>query len=258
MAQDCPASIRLASFHPLVRYVDEDRALVELVFSLQHSPLPSGGRGRLPREVELRIDVDGSDGFHDELRNVVPIVEGSGTTQVEIVRPHRWWPAGMGSQTLYAFRLTLVVGGEVVDSADRTLGLTSVRPHDRERLDMLLVNGRPYEVHSVINFDHVNERALLPVLGDSLIVVRDHYGTDLLYEAADRAGILMLQCVPIDPNGAPEREVADHVRRLAPHPSLAGWCVGSQGRLSDVVTRILRAMDPVHSVFRSVRPAQAA
>src|SRR5690606_12906808 len=92
---------------------------------------------------------------------------------------------------------------------------------------------------------------------NSLLIVRDHYGTDLLYDAADRAGILMVQCVPIHPSGEPERDVAVEISRLAGHPSLAGWYVGHLGNLSDRLAAAIRTLDPPHTIFREL-PGEAA
>src|SRR5690606_21495749 len=97
----------------------------------------------------------------------------------------------------------------------------------------LIVNGELCAIESVVSVDRSDESRMLPAAGNSLLVVRDHYGTDLLYDAADRAGILMVQCVPIHPQGAPEQDVAVEVSRLASHPSLAGWYVGHLGELTE-------------------------
>ena len=107
-------------------------------------------------------------------------------------------------------------------------------------------------------FGRIDERHLLPATGDSLMLVRDHYGTDLLYQAADRAGILTLQCVPIHPLGEPERDVDDQIDRLAAHPSLAGYYVGHLGQLSDELARRIRALDPTRTVFRELPVDHAA
>jgi hypothetical protein len=211
----------------------------------------------LPVAAELRININGSDGFHDEYTMVMQLQRGRGCCRFDIVQPHRWWPAGMGGQTLYELHATLV--------ADRmhwtrsiTVGLTSVRLAGEDGPTALLVNGQVCNIKSIVAVDRIDEKRMLAVAGNSLMVVRDHYGTDVLYDAADRAGILMLQCVPIHPSATPETDVAEHVERLMRHPSLAGWYVGHLGTVSERMTDFLHRLDPIHSVFHDVPGYEAA
>ena len=90
----------------------------------------------------------------------------------------------------------------------------------------------------------------MPACGDSLLLVRDHYAPDLLCAAADSAGILLIQAIPIDPDGQPERRLDAEVCRLTHHPSLAGYFVGHLGQLSDRIAHRLRELDPTRAVFR--------
>lgn len=243
---------RLQSIHPLVRYVDRDQAVIDAHFTTL--PAVDGCHHQPPgRAVEVMIEIDGSDGFHDEGQARVQLHEHRGSVRFEIVQPQRWWPAGMGEQALYKLGLT-VVDNELGPAEKMvTFGLTSVR-RDRvlgEAFDpSLLVNGRICDIASVVVVDRVNEQQLLPATGESLLLVRDHFGPDLLYEAADRAGILLIQCVPIHPEAKVESAVAEQVARLAPHPSLAGYFVGHLGALSDRVAESLRGIDPTRAVYR--------
>ena len=248
----------ISAVRPLVRYVDSEQAVIELHVTTRPHHLPAAPRNERPPEVWMQIT--GTDGFYDEQRAPLTLDGAQGRTRFDIVEPQRWWPAGMGDQPLYEMTLTLVHGDAQLDAQSVTLGLTSVRPDvggiesDKPHL---LVNGEICVVRTVLPVDSVDERQLLPATGDSLLLVRDHYGPDVLYQAADRAGILLVQSVPIHPRAEPEREVARQVDRLAAHPSLAGWFVGHLGRLSDRVAQRLRRLDPTRSVFRDfpVQPA---
>jgi hypothetical protein len=122
---------------------------------------------------------------------------------------------------------------------------------------LFLVNGQPCALHSVVTVDRVDENQFLPATGDSLLLVTDHYGPELLYQAADQAGILLMQCVPLDPQAEPERMVREQIDRLTPHPSLAGYFVGHLGRLSDQLAKRLKQLDPTRPIFRQV-PGQPA
>lgn len=256
----------ITALRPLVRYVDERQAVIDVQIAVgppattatATTPLGattarSAAAGSAAAQVELLMQIVGADGFIDEGRTVLDLRNGEGTARFEVVEPQRWWPAGMGEQPLYELTLSLVRGDELVDTRHVTLGLTSIRPAlgDPDSPEpQLLVNGQICAVRSILPVDRVDESQLLPATGDSLLLVRDHYGPDLLYQAADRAGILMVQCVPIHPEARPELDVARQVDRLAAHPALAGWFVGHLGRLSDHVAARLSALDPTRNVFR--------
>ena len=244
--------IRIRSIRPLVRYVDADQAVIDAHFCTL--PTVASSKRRTPsgdRAVDVEIEIDGSDGFHDEGRTRVQLSGHRGSVRFEVVSPQRWWPAGMGEQALYELKVRLA--DDETEAEHRvTFGLTSVR-RDRvlgEGFDAsLLVNGTIFDINSIVVVDKVDEHSLLPSGGDSLLLVRDHFGTEVLYEAADRAGILLVQCVPIDAEGKLELSVAEQVDRLASHPSLAGYFVGHLGKLTSKVAEALRALDPTRGVY---------
>ena len=244
--------VRLSSVRPLVRYVDEEQAVIDThVFAAPSLP----GDDRPPNPtVDINVEINGSDGFHDEGETRLRLVDGSASMRFEVIQPQRWWPAGMGDQSLYELTVNIVFNDELVDQRTVTMGLTSVRrdgPAANPSM-ALLVNGQVCEIQSIVVMDRVDERALLPVTGTSLLLVRDHYGPDLLYDAADRAGILLVQCIPIHPDGRPEVDVASQINRLSAHPSLAGWFVGHLGQISDEVAGHIQSLDPTRTVFRDL------
>ncbi|MBB6431083.1 hypothetical protein [Algisphaera agarilytica] len=252
--------VRLESIRPLVRYVDRDQAVIDAHFTTL--PAVTGSISQPPGgAVDVQIEIDGSDGFHDEGSARVQLTDHSGSVRFEIVRPQRWWPAGMGEQALYTLSVTVQEPGLGYAEQSVTFGLTSVR-RDRvlgEEFDeSLLVNGRICDFDSVVVIDRTDANQLLPATGESLLLVRDHFGPELLYDAADRAGILLVQCVPIDPEAQVESSVAAQVSRLSSHPSLAGYFVGHLGALSDRVAEALRQIDPTRMVFRRFPLAEVA
>jgi hypothetical protein len=245
-------SVRLHSIRPLVRYVDQDHAVVEAHFiTLSTLDAPHAQPPR--RAVRVHLEIDGSDGFHDEGDSHVPLTDHRGSVRFEIVCPQRWWPAGMGDQPLYRLSLQLEDPGYGTAEAAIDFGLTSVR---RDRVlgrnlpPSLLVNGQICDYDTVVTVDRIDESQILPATGDTLLLIRDHFGNDLLYTAADHAGILLIQAVPLSPDGRPSQSVAEHIARLTPHPSLAGYYVGHLGQLSDRVADALRQQDPTRPVFR--------
>jgi len=113
-------------------------------------------------------------------------------------------------------------------------------------------------VQNVLPLDAAHAASLLPTHGESVLFIRDHYGDEKLYAAADRAGILIVQSIPLEPDGRLKPAVADAVDRLSGHPSLAGWYVGHLGAAVDDVTTALKACDPAHPVFSKFPVDEAA
>ncbi|MEQ9454526.1 MAG: hypothetical protein RLN76_08035 [Phycisphaeraceae bacterium] len=256
------SKIRLGSVRPLVRYVDECQAVVDAQFTVL-PPVPGDGYAEaVPAAVDVMVEIDSTDGFHDEGQTRAPLDDDLvGRVRFDLVEPDRWWPAGMGGQSLYELTVSLMDGEEVVDRQSVTIGLASVRREAGENVagpPMFRVNGKSCQLETVLMIDRIDERQLLPATGHSLLFVRDHFGTELLYQAADRAGILLLQSIPIDPEGRVEASVLRQIDRLAGHPCLAGWYVGHLGDVSDVVAEHLSALDPTHQVLRALPDGWAA
>lgn len=246
--------VRLSGVRPLVRYVDEEQAVIDaFLFATPSLPDFDSDTPATPT-IDVMLEVTGSDGFHDEGETRVRLVNGRASMRFDLVQPQRWWPAGMGEQPLYSLTARVVNRDDIVAEQTVTFGLASVRrdrPSDAASRDLaLLIHGQVCRIRSVLSVDRVDEHSLLPASGETLLLVRDHYGPDLLYDAADRAGILLIQCVPISPDGTPEVDVEAQVSRLATHPSLAGWFVGHLGGLSDEVATRIRHLDPGRTVFR--------
>lgn len=247
-------SARLSSIRPLVRYVDEDQAVIEINLSLCE-PLPAHTKhhpSSCNHALQAMVEIDGDNGFHDE--DIVPIDwhGRSSTVRFDLVKPRRWWPASMGEQALYDVTVRLLMDGQIVGEKQSCVGLTSVRRNAGKHSAQLTINGQDCPIQRVAAIDLKDENSLLPVSTDSLVIIRGHWGPDVLFDAADRAGMLLIQCVPLHAEGKPEMDVAAHVDRLAGHPSLAGWYVGHLGGITERLAYCIKSLDPTRHVFRTM------
>lgn len=247
---------------PLVRYVDSTQAVIDVhitVHAGEDSPLANASG----YPIDIHIQMTGPDGYVFEHRAELETRNGTGMIRFEMGQPKRWWPASMGDQPLYDLGIAILVGDDVTHRWHNTFGLTSVRPANtpddtlavtarpsEKHVPTFLVNGHECSIYSVVPVHPADERHVLPVGDRSLLVVRDHYGPDLLYHAADRAGTLLIQSIPEIPDIDANTTVPPQIDRLAGHPSLAGWLVTQPepigGRLADRI----HELDPTRSVFR--------
>ncbi len=239
----------IKSVRPLVRYVDEDQAVIDVAFQV-------GGNDQADMDLmEVHINLVGPRKRIFIHQTSAELHNGDGEIHFSIGEPQRWWPSGMGEQELYKFTLTLLADDKAVDKMTSTLGMTSVRTPKGDPQSTLLVNGRQYDYQSVVSITPDDEKHILPIGGDSLLVVQDHFGSDVLFDAADRAGILVIQSVPLSRNVAGGSQVRQQVDRLAAHPSLAGWLVNDHCRTGDQIVDRLHALDPTRFIFRDLPQA---
>lgn len=259
---------RVLAIRPLVRYVDESQAVIDIDVTVRPEQSFGDRVEAAGAPLEVHVRVTGPDGSVYDHRARLKIQNHAGTVRFEMGDPQRWWPSGMGDQALYDLTVNIVVNDDLVDKWHSTIGLTSVRPinlspalsSDRpadskmaislEDEATLLVNGRQCPIRMVVPVYPADERHVLPVGEHCLLVVRGHYGPDLLYNAADRTGTLLIQSIPdIDDPGA-RSSVQSQVDRLAGHPSLAGWLVGPTDPVADRIANRVHELDPTRSIFR--------
>ncbi len=252
-----------SSIRPLVRYVDEEQAVIDIGFTLcpdEHAVQ----RPDTQFEVDLELAADEQTYKRHTVLKLADQRPGqcdsqqTGMVRFTVNRPQRWWPAGLGEQVLYQLTVKLIVDDHQVETWTHTLGLTSVRASGENAADhshlMLLVNGRACDIREIIAIGPDDESELIPVCATSLLVVRGHFGPPQLYDAADRAGILLIQAIPTAHTDGPASTtyLASEIDRLASHPSLAGWLIGQHTPIADRVTRRVRQMDPTRRVFRDM------
>jgi beta-mannosidase len=190
------------------------------------------------RRVRLRTEVGALDHEVDQ-----PLATGPNEVNwtVTIERPALWWPRALGDPVLHDVRVAVLAGdGDPGPSDERRLrtGLRSVRL----RRWVCSVNGESLFLKGAY---HGPTRAALGEAGADevradvghalgagldLLRVHAHVARPELYDAADEAGLLLWQDLPL--HGAYARGIRRQAARqaramvdlLGHHPSVALWC----------------------------------
>ncbi len=256
------------SIRPLVRYVDREQAVIDIRVTLhRRRDIGSTQATDLELPLELFVDVKGPDGYAYEHHAHLDLQDNTGMVRFEMGDPQRWWPTGMGQQPLYDLSVVVLFEDDVIDQWSNTIGLTSVRPmtkhislaHNTHTAAMglpldeqaiLLINGHECSIRTVVPVDPPDEQQVLPVGKHCLLIVRGHYGPDELYNAADRAGTLLVQSIPPTHDIDADPSIGVQIDRLAGHPSLAGWLVESDDTDSDRLAAHVHDLDPTRGVLR--------
>ncbi len=230
--------VRIAALRLLCREAGPERAVVALRAVLDSDAA---------RRVRLRTEIGDHDHVHDQ-----PLAAGVNEVNwtLTIERPALWWPRAFGSPALHDARVAVEVpegdqgderGGDAAAVSDRRrlrTGLRSVRLRrwqwsvNGERLfvkgasvgptRMGPADARPHDVRAAI------EAAC--DLGLDLVRVHAHVARPELYDAADEAGLLVWQDMPLHGPYArgirrqAVRQAAALVDLLGHHPSVALWC----------------------------------
>ena len=141
---------------------------------------------------------------------------------IEIRDPALWWPRGLGDQNRYTLRAKL-------GDSERTV-TTGIADVEREG-DRFVVNGEPVPIRGV-GLDTAEPADIQRAVetNANLVRARGHVLPPAVYEAANEAGMLVWQDLPLTGPGEFDTDRgADLARRLADtyghHPSLAAFSV---------------------------------
>jgi beta-mannosidase len=227
---------RITTFSPLVLPAEGDDFFVDLWTET------TGGEGLL----EFEQDIPGAvlEESEDE--------EGNLVSRLAVKDPARWWPHGMGEQTLFPIAAVLKdANGREIDRVEHKIGFRTIdlvrEPDEMGESFGLRVNGQPvfacganwipdHSFPSQITRDQMEEQIagakalnfnMLRVWGGGLFESED------FYELCDEAGIMVWQDFPHACSYYPESadfveicaEEADfNIKRLRRRASLAMWC----------------------------------
>jgi beta-mannosidase len=241
LEQSGPIRIR----HARVRAgdVNDERAIVSLRVVLDTAET---------RAVELRTTVTARDGGDTvDVRRSQPLAAGENRVEwtVAVPEPQLWWPHALGDQPLYDVHVSVHDDqGRLSDERRWPIGLRSVELRgwiasvNGQRLflkganvgptRLALADAEPDEIRRDIT--------LARDAGLDLVRVHGHISRPELYAAADEAGVLLWQDLPLQWGYSrtvrPEarRQAREAVDLLAHHPSLFVWCGHNEPMALDV------------------------
>jgi len=185
--------------------------------------------------VTMRTYVDGDQ--VDEQHQSIAAGHNDFEWTIDISDPALWWPRALGDQPLIEVAVEVVIDGEVSDRRERRTGLRQLVWDDwicsvnGERLFLKGANLLPTTLGPANASGEMIRRDLDAAveLGLDALRVHGHIADRPLYEAADEAGILLLQDFPLQWGHARSvrhqavEQARAAVDSLGHHPSIAMW-----------------------------------
>ncbi len=189
----------------------------------------------IARQVTLRTTIAGLDDLVER-----PIASGSNFVSwtITIPEPKLWWPHALGDQPCHDLSVEVIVDGIPSHQLTRNIGLRSlawkhmVLKVNGERLFLKGTSLAPTSMalgeasaDAIAHDVHLAKEA-----GLDLLRVHGHISRPELYEAADQAGMLIWQDLPLHRGYArgirhqATRQAIAAVDQLGHHPSIALWC----------------------------------
>jgi beta-mannosidase len=166
--------------------------------------------------------------------------ENQVTWTVTVDHPRLWWPHALGDQTLEPVTVDVVdrTTGETSDSRSFRTGLRQVSMKNwvlsvnGERLFLKGSNQGPTKMAlgEATGEELARDVGLAKDAGLDLLRVHAHISRQELYDAADEAGVLLWQDMPLQWGYArgvrkqAVRQAAKAVELLGHHPAIAIWC----------------------------------
>lgn len=204
----------------------------------------------------------------------------------EIAKPERWWPAGQGGQPLYDVRMELRRRGNVLDAAERRIGLRTIAlVQQRDRWGesfQLVVNGRPVfakggswiPAHSFVGGLGRGDYAplLRSIAAANMNMVRvwggGIYEHECFYDLCDELGLLVWQdfmfaCTLYPGDRAflesVRAEAEYQVRRLRHRACVALWCGNNELELLNAPDLAKRPQKAAYdAIFAGILPRAVA
>jgi len=241
--------VRISRLRVLCREADATRAIISFVADLDSDE---------PHTVTVRTTVPGcaESSVEHSLAEGVNRVEW----QLRVDNPALWWPRALGEQPLHDVSVLVELGEEVSHRREVRMGLRSVTMRNwimsvnGERMFLKGANHGPTRMAlGEATPDEVGRDVHLAIdAGLDLFRVHAHIARPELYDAADEAGLLLWQDMPLQWGYARSvrkqaiRQARKAVDLLGHHPSIALWC----GHNVPVAVDVEPSMDPKRFGFK--------
>ncbi len=232
--------VRIVSSTLLTHSIDVEKgeAEIELVYELDSLLMGAA-------TLSLDIKPDGFTGDPIKHSHTVALASGRniGTTgRIRVKNIHPWWTRELGEPRCYRARVSLDYEGTQSDLTEFTTGFRTFRFDNY----IAYLNGKRFFVRGSnyppgdVRISRMNraraEKDIALALGCNFNMLRVHAHVDHpeLYEAADRAGLLLWQDMPLQwlyvKEAGPEivRQSEEMCRLLGSHPSVAVWCMHNE------------------------------
>ncbi len=195
--------------------------------------------------VTMRTYVDGDQ--VDEQHQSIAAGHNDFEWTIDIIDPQLWWPRALGHQPLIAVDVEVIVDGEVSDRRQRRTGLRQIVWDDwvcsvnGERIFLKGANLLPTTAgpaNATNEMIRADLRAAVD-LGLDALRVHGHIADRAVYDAADEAGILLLQDFPLQwgHSRSVRHQAVEQARAavdsLGHHPSIAMWTAHDDPSASD-------------------------
>lgn len=159
--------------------------------------------------------------------------------QLSVHDPDRWWPRGFGPQNRYVVRAALGESERTTNVGFRTV---------EYRSEGLSVNGTRIPLRGRVSLPVTDSQSAMETIeravetNANLVRWYGHAPPKTLYDAADEAGVLLCQDVPLSSGALDAERARLVVRTLAGeyghHPSLTAFCVNDDAYEFDATTDV--------------------
>ncbi len=219
-------AVRIERLRVLCRDADAKRAHLRIATRLDSDRFT---------QIAVRTRLDGV--VVDEQQPSIAAGDNDVEWTVDVRDPALWWPRALGDQPLINVEVEVTIDGEVSDRRRRRTGLRQITWDDwvcTVNGEKLFVKGANLLPTRALPADATADEMRADVdaavdLGLDALRVHGHIADRPLYDAADEAGILLLQDFPLQWGHARSirQQAVDQARAavdtLGHHPSIALW-----------------------------------
>ncbi|MBW2980173.1 hypothetical protein KY360_02030 [Candidatus Woesearchaeota archaeon] len=188
---------------------------------------------------------------------------------LEVKNPKLWWPWDHGFPNMYKVTFQIIHGGKIIDVLVKRFG---IRTFNVDKKEQWWINNRRIFPRGV-NFipaqwlsEYDNEKidkdiSLLKKANVNAIRVHGHVNREELYDACDKAGILVYQDFALQWGYSNKKRFIKNASKQAEymisylfnHPSIVVWCChnepyGEKSDLDTAVHRIIKRADKTRNI----------